>query len=130
MLYRLSVISTVLVLVGIATAQAQSNFVVEFTWEGTERCFDLQSPPFALNGVPPGTKTLAFAMKDLDAPNFPHGGGSVPYRGQKQIERGAFTYKGPCPPQGQHSYQWTVEAQDGTGKTLATAMVTKKFPPG
>jgi len=29
---------------------------------------------------------------------------------------------------GQHSYQWTVEAQDGTGKTLAVATVTKKFP--
>jgi hypothetical protein len=40
-----------------------------------------------------------------------------------------FAYKGPCPPQ-QHSYQWTVEAQDGAGKTLVTATVTKKFPPG
>ena len=46
------------------------------------------------------------------------------------IERGAFSYKGPCPPQGQHSYQWTVEAQDGTGKVLARATVTKNFPPG
>jgi len=109
--------------------QAQSNFAVDFTWEGTGSCFDPKSPPFSVSGVPTGTKALKFAMKDLDAPNYPHGGGSVPYRGQSRIERGEFAYKGPCPPQGQHSYQWTVAAQDGTGKTLATATVTKKFPP-
>jgi hypothetical protein len=31
-------------------------------------------------------------------------------------------------PQGQHRYQWTVEAQDGNGRALAVATVTKKFP--
>ena len=35
-------------------------------------------------------------------------------------------YKGPCPPGG----QLDLEAQDGTGKTLATATAMKKFPPG
>ncbi len=89
---------------------------------------DPKSPPFSLNGVPDGTKVLRFSMKDLDAPNYPHGGGSIAYNGQSQIGRGAFSYQGPCPPGGQHSYQWTVEAQDGHGKTLATATVTKKFP--
>jgi hypothetical protein len=34
---------------------------------------------------------------------------------QSRIGRGAFSYQGPCPPHGQHSYQWTVEAQDGNG---------------
>jgi phosphatidylethanolamine-binding protein (PEBP) family uncharacterized protein len=53
----------------------------------------------------------------------------VPYQGQNRIERGAFTYQGPCPPQGQHRYQWTIEAQDATGKTLATTTATKNFPP-
>jgi phosphatidylethanolamine-binding protein (PEBP) family uncharacterized protein len=67
-------------------------------------------------------------MKDLDAPTYPHGGGSIAYNGQSQIGRGAFSYQGPCPPQGQHSYQWTVEAQDGNGRTVAVATVTKKFP--
>jgi phosphatidylethanolamine-binding protein (PEBP) family uncharacterized protein len=128
---RLFAAVTVLVLIGGgAMSQAQSKFAVDFTWEGTAKCFDPKSPPFTLSGVPAGTNVLRFAMKDLDAPSFPHGGGSVPYRGQTQIERGAFAYKGPCPPGGQHSYQWTVEAQDGAGKTLATATVTKKFPPG
>ena len=119
----------VLVLLGGGLSHAQSKFAVDFTWEGTASCFDPKSPPFSLNGVPAGTKVLRFAMKDLDAPSFPHGGGSVPYSGQNRIERGAFAYKGPCPPEGQHSYQWTVEAQDGTGKTLATATATKRFPP-
>jgi len=121
--------AAIAVLIGGAMSQAQSKFAVDFTWEGTAKCFDPKSPPFSLSSVPPGTKVLRFAMKDLDAPSFPHGGGTVPYRGQAQIERGAFAYKGPCPPSGQHSYQWTVEAQDGAGKTLATASVTKKFPP-
>jgi phosphatidylethanolamine-binding protein (PEBP) family uncharacterized protein len=118
-----------LVLTGGAMSHAQSKFAVDFTWEGTAKCFDPKSPPFSVSDVPAGTKVLRFAMKDLDAPSFPHGGGSVPCSGQSRIERGAFGYKGPCPPQ-QHSYQWTVEAQDGTGKTLATATATKKFPPG
>jgi len=119
----------VLVLLGGGLSHAQSKFAVDFTWAGTASCFDPKSPPFSLSGVPAGTKVLRFAMKDLDAPSFPHGGGSVPYSGQNRIERGAFAYKGPCPPEGQHSYQWTVEAQDGTGKTLATATATKRFPP-
>jgi phosphatidylethanolamine-binding protein (PEBP) family uncharacterized protein len=125
---RLSAAMAVLVLTGGALSHAQSKFAVDFTWAGTASCFDPKSPPFSLNGVPAGTKVLRFAMKDLDAPSFPHGGGSVPYSGQKRIERGAFVYKGPCPPT-QHRYEWTVEAQDGTGKTLATATTTKRFPP-
>lgn len=111
-------------------AHAQSStFAVDFTWDGTAECFDPKSPPFTLSGVPEGTKTLRFSMKDLDAPSFPHGGGSVPYRGQGRVERGAFTYKGPCPPSGRHTYVWTVEAQDAGGKTITTATIAKKFPP-
>jgi phosphatidylethanolamine-binding protein (PEBP) family uncharacterized protein len=110
-------------------AEAQAKFAVDFTWEGTASCFDPKSPPFTLSGVPADTKRLRFAMKDLDAPSYPHGGGTVPYQGQSRIERGAFTYQGPCPPQGQHRYQWTIDAQDGAGKTLATTTATKNFPP-
>src|SRR5690348_17118382 len=110
-------------------ALAQANFAADFTWEGTASCFDPKSPPFTLSGVPAGTKRLRFVMKDLDAPSYPHGGGTVPFAGQSRIERGAFTYQGPCPPQGQHRYQWTIDAQDGASKTLATAMATKNFPP-
>jgi phosphatidylethanolamine-binding protein (PEBP) family uncharacterized protein len=117
----------VLLLTGSVVAQAP--FAVDFDWAGTGRCFDPQSPVFSLSGVPVGTKLLRFVMKDLDAPSFPHGGGTVPYRGENRIERGAFSYKGPCPPGEQHRYQWTVAAEDGAGKTLATATAMKKFPP-
>ena len=113
-----------------APAFAQSpGFTVDFSWDGTGSCFDPQSPPFTLHNVPAGTKTLAFEMKDLDAPSFVHGGGAIPYTGQNTTPRGAFAYKGPCPPQGQHRYMWTVKAEDGSGKALAIAQVMKKFPP-
>ncbi|HXQ65168.1 MAG TPA: phospholipid-binding protein [Alphaproteobacteria bacterium] len=105
------------------------GFSVDFSWEGTAACFDPKSPAFSLSNVPPGTTMLAFTLQDLDAPSFPHGGGSVAYRGQAQVPRGSFTYKGPCPPSGQHSYQWTVKAVDASGKTLAVAQTMKKFPP-
>lgn len=125
-----------LALAAVATLAAPSplraqtgGFTVDFSWEGTAACFDPKSPPFSLSGVPAGTQQLTFAMKDLDAPSFPHGGGTVAFSRQTQVGRGAFSYKGPCPPSGQHTYQWTVEAQDQAGKTLATATVAKKFPP-
>jgi len=129
MLRQLFAISALLSLMCGNSLHAQSpDFSVNFTWQGTASCFDPKSPPFSLSGVPGGTKLLRFSMKDLDAPNYPHGGGSVAYNGQSQIGRGAFSYQGPCPPQGQHSYQWTVEAQDGNGKPLAVATVMRKFP--
>jgi hypothetical protein len=50
----------VLVLAG-GEARAQTpRFVVDVTWEGPKSCFDPQSPPFALNGVPPATWQLRF----------------------------------------------------------------------
>ena len=118
------------IVAGLSQASAQTpGFGVDFSWEGTAACFDPKSPPFTLSGVPAGTKRLAFVMKDLDAPSYPHGGGTVAFTGQSQVSRGAFSDRGPCPPSGQHAYQWTVEAQDAAGKTLATASVAKKFPP-
>ena len=53
----------------------------------------------------------------------------VLYDGQRIVPRGAFTYRGPCPPSGQHRYQWTIDTEDAAGHTLATATITKKFPP-
>ncbi|HVM80526.1 MAG TPA: YbhB/YbcL family Raf kinase inhibitor-like protein [Stellaceae bacterium] len=120
--------AALLLLAGGSLLAQTARFSVDFSWSGTGSCFDPNSPPFTLSGVPAGTKRLVFAMKDLDAPGFAHGGGSVLYSGQSQIARGAFSYKGPCPPQGPHTYQWTVEAQDGGGRTLATATVARKFP--
>ena len=117
-------------LVATSALQAQSpGFSVDFSWQGTAACFDPKSPPFTLSGVPAGATRLTFTMKDLDAPSFPHGGGTVGFNGDSQGARGAFSSQGPCPPSGQHTYQWTVQALDTAGKTLATATVAKKFPP-
>ena len=130
MLKQLSAIVALAVFAASSPACAQApGFGVDLSWEGTASCFDPKSPAFRLSGVPAGTKRLAFAMKDLDAPSYPHGGGAVAFTGQMQVGRGAFAYQGPCPPSGQHTYQWTVQAQDEAGKTLATATVAKKFPP-
>jgi len=57
-----------------------------------------------------------------------HGGGKVAYSGQKSLAYGAFRYKGPCPPSGSHTYQFTVKAIDAKGKVLATAKAQKPFP--
>ena len=45
------------------------GFSVDVTWAGSKACFDPQSPPFTLSGIPPGTRKLGFAMTDLDAPD-------------------------------------------------------------
>ena len=130
MLVRIFFVACSLIPFGASASLAQSAaFLVDFTWEGTASCFEPQSPPFSINGVPQGTKTLEFEMKDLDAPNYPHGGGTVAYDGQHEVKRGAFSYRGPCPPSGQHTYQWTVKALDANGNALAVAHSTKKFPP-
>jgi len=128
--YLLPVVALTLALLGWHPLLAQlMGFSVDFSWEGTSSCFDPKSPAFTLSNVPPGTTMLAFVMQDLDAPSYPHGGGMVAYRGEREVPRGAFTYKGPCPPSGQHSYQWTVKAVDASGKTLAVAQTMKRFPP-
>ena len=127
---RLLVVVLLLTLVWGGHPYAQvPGFSVDVTWAGSKACFDPQSPPFTLSGIPPGTRQLRFTMTDLDAPNFVRGGGLVDYNGQSLIPRGVLAHRGPCPPSGQHRYQWMVEAEDAAGHALATATVTKRFPP-
>ena len=100
---------------------------LSFSWGPTKQCFDPKSPPMTLSGVPADTKKLRFKMIDLNAPNYPHGGGTVTYAGKNSLPYGAFRYKGPCPPS-PHTYQFTVDALDASGKKLATAKARKRFP--
>jgi phosphatidylethanolamine-binding protein len=107
----------------LASSQAQA-FAVSFRWCGA-------SPEFNLRDVPKGTATLDFHMQDLMVPNYPHGGGSIPYRGEASIPCGAFSsaYRGPSPPPPQiHTYRWTVKALDASGKPLATTTSERNFP--
>lgn len=106
------------------TAQA---FGLTFEWGQTKSCFDSKSPPIKLSKVPKGTEKIRFKMVDIDAPSYPHGGGTVAYGGKASLPYGAFKYKGPCPPS-PHTYQITGEALDAKGKVLAKASARKRFP--
>ncbi|XUY29707.1 YbhB/YbcL family Raf kinase inhibitor-like protein [Agrobacterium sp. rho-8.1] len=106
---------------------ALADMKVSFEWGPTSKCFDSKSPPFKVTGVPAGTVKLGFDMKDLDAPDYYHGGGKVDYSGQSDIPYGAFRYKGPCPPT-KHRYRFTVKALDAKGKELNKAVAAKSFP--
>ncbi|WP_137392879.1 YbhB/YbcL family Raf kinase inhibitor-like protein [Agrobacterium larrymoorei] len=108
-------------------SSAMADMKVSFEWGPTGKCFDSKSPPFKVSGVPTGTAKLGFDMKDLDAPDFYHGGGKVDYSGASEIPYGAFRYKGPCPPT-KHRYRFIVKALDAKGKELAKATAAKSFP--
>lgn len=111
----------------VASSAASAEMKASFAWGETKKCFDSKSPPFKISGIPAGTKKLVFAMRDLDAPDFYHGGGSVEYKGKGDIPYGAFKYKGPCPPT-PHTYQFTIKAVDAGGKELSSTKVRKRFP--
>jgi phosphatidylethanolamine-binding protein (PEBP) family uncharacterized protein len=125
MLTRVLIAATALaVLASDATAMS-----LKFSWAGYRACSS-RSPAFSLSEVPAETARLAFKMKDRDVPTYPHGGGTVAYRGHDEIPPGAFSYKGPCPPSGQqHTYEWTVQALDRDGKAIGSATTTAQFPP-
>ena len=108
-------------------AQAASAMSLSFSWGPTKSCFDRNSPPIRLSGVPKGTVKIRFRMKDLDAPMYPHGGGTVQWKGQRSLPYGAFRYKGPCPPS-RHRYRITAEALDANGRVLARASAVRPFP--
>jgi hypothetical protein len=67
-------------------------------------------------------------MIDKDAPNFNHGGGTIPYNGGERAPEGAIDYIGPCPPAGTiHRYVWTIKALDRSGKIIARATAGGSF---
>lgn len=101
-------------------------FSISVSWRGTAKCFDSQSPIIRLSRVPKSTKSIRFHMTDLDAPSYPHGGGTVAYHGQRRLAKGAFSYKGPCPP-APHRYRWTAQALDASGKVVGRAQTTLRF---
>ena len=121
-------IGTALALIACAAASPASAMSASFSWKGIAACSG-PSPAFAVSGAPAGTTNLRFAMRDFDAPDFNHGGGTVAFAGGK-VAQGAISYRGPCPPGGQtHRYVWTIEALDASGKVLATATAQGSFPP-
>ena len=108
-----------------------AEFGLAFEWGNLKLCTSgnpnkVDNPIFTLTNVPEGTKILQFRMKDKQSP-YNHGGGKVEYTGQTTIEPGAFKYKSPCPPNGSHTYEWTITAI-GDKKKLGTAKATREYP--
>ena len=121
-------IRTALTLSALTAAAPASAMSASFSWSGIAACSG-PSPAFTITGAPSGTANLRFAMRDYDAPDFNHGGGTVAFAGGK-VAQGAISYRGPCPPGGQtHRYVWTIEALDASGKVLATTTAQGNFPP-
>lgn len=119
-----------------ATPVTAAEFTISFDWGDIPLCTSgrpnhVPNPRFILSNVPEDTKFIEFSMKDLDAPGFNHGGGTVEYTGDNIIEPGAFTYLSPCPPGGSHRYQWTATAKEKTGLfsgSLGKATAAGKYP--
>ncbi|OSI35326.1 hypothetical protein [Bradyrhizobium canariense] len=119
---RIQLVACATAILVLSTANA-SAFSMSFRWCG------LSSPVFSLGGVPKGTTTLQFHMVDLQVPNYNHGGGTVPYKGQSTVACGALNnYSPPSPPSGSHSYQITVTAFGPGNSNLGTATFTREFP--
>ncbi|MDD9371407.1 MAG: YbhB/YbcL family Raf kinase inhibitor-like protein [Acidimicrobiales bacterium] len=92
---------------------------VEYTCDGDET-----SPPLAFAGVPAGTAELAVVVRDPDADGFVHwviagipadAGGldeGAPPAGAVEADNGFDEpgWAGPCPPEGNHTYEFTVYA--------------------
>lgn len=117
-----------------ATSAAADMSLSFKNWGGIPLCTSgnpnrVGNPEFTLKGVPQGTNKLIFKLTDLDVRSYNHGGGQVKIKsgGNMKIPAGTFKYKSPCPPNGKHTYQWTVTAKKG-GKTLAKAGAAKKYP--
>jgi phosphatidylethanolamine-binding protein (PEBP) family uncharacterized protein len=106
---------------------AQSKFSASVRWCGS-------SPEVKLASVPKGTTKLDLKMVDLNVPSYPHGGAQIDYQAGRntvecsEIGRASLGgYRGPSPPE-PHTYQWTIQALDASGKVLGQAVALRKFP--
>jgi len=111
---------------------AAADFSLSFNWGPIARCTTgnpnkVSNPKFVLKGVPAGTTSIDFRLKDLNVPGYNHGSGKVKIATSGAVPSGAFTYQSPCPPNGVHTYEWTATARKGS-KTLAKAKAQRKYP--
>ena len=112
------------------------EFKISFDWGGLKLCTSgrpntVANPKFKVSGLPEGTKFIQFRLKDKNVPSYNHGGGWVEMSKDGQAPENSFKYKSPCPPSGQHVYEWTAIAKDKKGfgaKTLGTAKAARKYP--
>lgn len=124
----LSTLSALVLSAGAATAEMS----LSFDWGNIPACNTgkpnvVGSPRFVIKGVPKGTTSIEFRLKDLDAPGYNHGGAKLGVTRDGAVPFGTFTYKSPCPPRQVHTYQWTATARNG--KTiLEKATARRRYP--
>jgi phosphatidylethanolamine-binding protein (PEBP) family uncharacterized protein len=126
---RRLVFAATLCLVLAGALPARAELPVDFAFTAADKC-STRSPEIRIGRPPAGTARLAVRLKDFDAPLFNHGGGTVPYDGGNVIPAGALkdNYFGPCPPEGSHTYEFSVRALDAAGKELDLGRKARRFP--
>ena len=99
------------------------------------------SPPLQWKGVPANAKTLELTVDDPDAPaghfthwqvsQIPPATTSIPEGGHVGVEGtngfGNQGYGGPCPPSGEHRYEFTLTARDAAGGEIGHTHLTGKY---
>ncbi|MBT05451.1 MAG: phospholipid-binding protein [Rhodospirillaceae bacterium] len=132
-LFSYSVIILSFVILQSRAPATADDFAFSFEWGDIPRCTtgsptDVDNPIFTLSNLPAGTVEIDFKLRDLDAPSWFHGGGTIQYVGEDVIQPGAFRYKSPCPPSGKHRYRWKATAKNADGDVLAEAKSIKHYP--
>ncbi len=123
-----------LVLWSSSAVLGSNTLEVSFSWDGIRKCTGI-SPEIHVANIPADTVSFKVTLKDLDVPDYNHGGGIVPNDGSGIIPKKALKadfglknrYKGPCPPMGAHNYEFTVIALDKNGKVLAEGKAVQPF---
>ncbi|MGR3634491.1 MAG: hypothetical protein ACU0BK_01030 [Shimia sp.] len=122
------------IIVALWAAPAAAEFKISFAnWGGIKSCTTgrpntVGNPEFVVTGLPAGTTTVQFKIKDLDVPNYNHGGSKkLKVTQDGRVAAGTFKYKSPCPPNGTHTYEWTATARAG-GKVVGKAKAARKYP--
>ena len=131
-----SIVLATSIFFAVAGGANAKEFKITFDWSGLKLCTSgipnvVSNPKFKVSGLPKGTKFIQFRLKDKNVPLYNHGGGWVEMSKDGTTPMNSFKYQSPCPPSGQHVYEWTAQAKDKKGfgaKTLGTAKAARKYP--
>ena len=114
---------------GCAGTPVSKNLVkmdVDFNWSSRSGCSAV-SPQINLRNVPAGIQQIKVHMIDKQHAMFNHGGGELAYTGNTLPEGALKNYYGPCPPNGSHDYEMTVDAVDANGVVVGRGKAIRAF---
>lgn len=101
-----------------------AKLTVDFNWTSANKCSSF-GPEIRVGNAPAGTTGFWVALKDLDKPDFDHGGNAASDDGSGVIKAGAIKWTGPCPPSGNHDYEVSVDAFDLRNVIIGRGKKTK-----